>query len=118
MTERGPAGLETFENLRVWQKAHALVLGPGTVPERGLSRAGRGSGTVNAVTAPRPAARRGQPGGICMSELGSSRLLPVSCLLSSVFCLLPQCPGVYFVRSEPSAVSREPSAVRKVVITR
>jgi four helix bundle protein len=27
MTERGPAGLETFENLRVWQKAHALVLG-------------------------------------------------------------------------------------------
>jgi hypothetical protein len=26
--------------------------------------------------------------------------------------------GVYFVRSEPSAVSREPSAVRKVVVTR
>jgi hypothetical protein len=27
-------------------------------------------------------------------------------------------PGVYFVRSEPSAVSREPSAVLKVLITR
>jgi len=27
-------------------------------------------------------------------------------------------PGVYFVRSEPSAVSREPSAVTKVVVTR
>jgi hypothetical protein len=27
-------------------------------------------------------------------------------------------PGVYFVRSEPSAVSREPSAVTKVIITR
>jgi hypothetical protein len=53
-----------------------------------------------------------------MSELGSSRLLPVSCLLSSVFCLFPQCPGVCFVRSEPSAVSREPSAVTKVVVQR
>ena len=27
-------------------------------------------------------------------------------------------PGVYFVRSEPSAESRRPSAVRKVIITR
>jgi hypothetical protein len=27
-------------------------------------------------------------------------------------------PGVYFVRSEPSAVSREPSAVSKIVIAR
>jgi hypothetical protein len=27
-------------------------------------------------------------------------------------------PGVYFVRSEPSAVSREPSAVTKVVVAR
>ncbi|MBN2465950.1 S8 family serine peptidase [candidate division WOR-3 bacterium] len=27
-------------------------------------------------------------------------------------------PGIYFVRSEPSAVSRQPSAVRKVVVTR
>ncbi|MCX6843948.1 MAG: hypothetical protein NTX53_16925 [candidate division WOR-3 bacterium] len=27
-------------------------------------------------------------------------------------------PGVYFVRSEPSAVSRQPSAVTKVVIQR
>jgi hypothetical protein len=27
-------------------------------------------------------------------------------------------PGVYFVRSGPSAVSREPSAITKVVVTR
>lgn len=27
-------------------------------------------------------------------------------------------PGVYFVRSEPSAVSRKPSAVAKVIVTR
>ncbi len=27
-------------------------------------------------------------------------------------------PGVYFVRSEPSAVGRQPSAVTKVVVTR
>jgi len=26
-------------------------------------------------------------------------------------------PGVYFLRSEPSAVSGQPSAVRKVVVT-
>lgn len=30
----------------------------------------------------------------------------------------PLAPGVYFVRSEPSAVSRKPSAVTKVVLTR
>jgi len=27
-------------------------------------------------------------------------------------------PGVYFVREEPSAVSRQPSGIRKVVLTR
>jgi hypothetical protein len=60
---------------------------------------------------------------------GESGLCPKPVLLDiagrKVLDLLPGpndvrrlAPGVYFVRSEPSAVSREPSAFRKVVIQR
>ncbi|MBN2464015.1 hypothetical protein JXD38_00110 [candidate division WOR-3 bacterium] len=53
--------------------------------------------------------------GVRLLDIGGRKVLDLQPGPNDVSRL---CPGVYFVRSEPSAVSRQPSAVHKVVVTR
>ncbi len=54
-------------------------------------------------------------GASCLLDVGGRQVMALQSGANDVSRLSP---GVYFVRSEPSAVSRQPSAVTKVVVTR
>jgi hypothetical protein len=82
-----------------------LWVSAGTVPERGLSQAPEGLGYSQ---------RSDSPLALLLDASGRK----VADLRPGPNDVSRLSPGVYFVRSEPSAVSREPSAVIKVVITR
>jgi hypothetical protein len=55
------------------------------------------------------------PSSLSLSDISGRKVLDLRPGANDVRALAP---GVYFVRSEPSAASREPSAVTKVVVTR
>jgi len=62
----------------------------------------------------KPATSR-EPQAASLLDAAGRKVLDLHAGVNNVSCLAP---GVYFVRSEPSAASPKPSAVTKVIVSR
>jgi hypothetical protein len=110
----GTAGGKTYNTDRVWGK---MDPNPGIAEGRQpTAYSSRPAASIVRGLLVLPEATSHKPQAACwLLDISGRKVLDLMPGANDIRALAP---GVYFVRSEPSAASREPLAVTKVVVTR